>query len=293
MNLQCLIVLAAVLQASALLKSSPMRSIKYDVASKIISPTRANTERTMSLSTVLPVIQAFPFKAVFAAPVMYSLMSMNEYITHRYYQHTEFNRNEVLKSMARMFTRIEQPKVKGGGHVEHHAETYDDMTLKTDDRWMQTPAAKSLNADPYRGTAFSWSVLGLMTVQMLPTAVPVFLLMGFSLAHTFAMLVPSLLLHGLVWNAIHPPMHGLPKVPASFGPPSNVLDRFNNTPLFKYLHTNHVGHHVAGGQGNYNVCCPLTDHILGTHIDEAVWKKQVRPKPAYAQTKTDTTFVST
>ena len=33
------------------------------------------------------------------------------------------------------------PKVKGGGHVEHHAETYDDMSLKTDEKWMNTPAA--------------------------------------------------------------------------------------------------------------------------------------------------------
>ena len=26
-------------------------------------------------------------------------------------------------------------KLKGGGHVEHHAETYDDMSLKKDERW--------------------------------------------------------------------------------------------------------------------------------------------------------------
>jgi hypothetical protein len=29
-------------------------------------------------------------------------------------------------------------KIKGGGHVEHHAETYDDMSLKKDEKWRRT-----------------------------------------------------------------------------------------------------------------------------------------------------------
>jgi hypothetical protein len=32
------------------------------------------------------------------------------------------------------------------GHVEHHAETYDSMKLKTDDaKWMASPPAQRLN----------------------------------------------------------------------------------------------------------------------------------------------------
>lgn len=73
------------------------------------------------------------------------------------------------------------PRVKGGGHVEHHAETYDDMSLKTgDEKWMQSPAAKSLNGDEYRGTAFTWEVTGMMWIQMLPLSVPSLALMGFN-----------------------------------------------------------------------------------------------------------------
>lgn len=35
------------------------------------------------------------------------------------------------------------PKLDGGGHVEHHAETYDDMMLKTDDEnWMRSAPAQ-------------------------------------------------------------------------------------------------------------------------------------------------------
>ena len=31
--------------------------------------------------------------------------------------------------------------------VEHHAETYDDMSLKKDAKWRQTKAAASLDSD--------------------------------------------------------------------------------------------------------------------------------------------------
>lgn len=70
------------------------------------------------------------------------------------------------------------------------------MTLKSDEKWKNSPAAKSLDNDEYRGTAFTWKVLGLMTLQMLPTALPTFLAMGFSFVHTMMMLLPSMLLHG-------------------------------------------------------------------------------------------------
>ena len=75
---------------------------------------------------------------------MYGLMSVNEYFTHRYYQHAEYNRDRFFQWLAKT---CKLPKrIRGGGHVEHHAETYDDMLLKTDDaQWMKSPAAKSLN----------------------------------------------------------------------------------------------------------------------------------------------------
>jgi hypothetical protein len=50
-----------------------------------------------------------------------------------------------------------------------------------------------LDSDPYRGTAFTWLVTGIMTVQMLPTTLPVFHLMGFSLARTFQILIPGMI----------------------------------------------------------------------------------------------------
>ena len=139
-------------------------------------------------------------QTVAAVPVMYSLMSVNEYITHRYYQHGEVNKEPILQKILCTLTNQEKfEKIKGGGHVEHHAETYDDMTLRSDERWKKTQTAITLDSDEYRGTAFSWKVLGLMTLQMIPTTIPIFHLMGFSLLSTFLVLIPSMLLHGLIW----------------------------------------------------------------------------------------------
>lgn len=234
------------------------------------------------------------FGMLAAAPTLYGLMSINEYVTHRWYQHEEFNKDHAFQRFCQKVAHVlrKRPlvledgrknfiKIKGGGHVEHHAETYDDMTLKKDERWRQTPAAASLDSDEFRGTAFTWMVTFLMTIQMLPTTLPVFALLGFSLRATFAILLPGMLLHALVWNMLHPPMHGLPEVPISVGAPSSWLRWARNTPYFKYIYENHQGHHVLGGQANYNVCCPLTDHLLGTYVKPSVWSARMRKVPAW------------
>ena len=126
-----------------------------------------------------------------AGPALYAIMSVNEYITHRWYQHEEFNRDHAFQRFCQHVAKVfrNRPllkpdgrtnfiKIRGGGHVEHHAETYDDMTLKKDPRWRKTAAAASLDGDAYRGTAFTWMVTVLMTIQMLPLTLPVFRLLG-------------------------------------------------------------------------------------------------------------------
>ena len=172
-------------------------------------------------------------------PTMYALMSLNEYMTHRYFQHLEFNRPDSLLWLKATIAKVTgdpvAPKVPGDGHVEvcrrartpaeqtedrsaahtcklrfvqHHAETYDDMSLKSDARWRGTKASMSLDDDAWRGTAFHWSATAIMTAQMLPSVLPTYMAMGFSPGETMAILLPSMLVHAVVWNAIHPPMHG-------------------------------------------------------------------------------------
>ena len=130
-----------------------------------------------------------------AVPTMYCLMSLNEYMTHRYFQHLEFNRPESLPWVKSIVARASgvpaaEQRVPGDGHVEHHAETYDDMSLKNDERWRANKAAKSLDDDVYRGTAFHWSATLIMTLQMLPSVLPTYALMGWSLPETMAILRP-------------------------------------------------------------------------------------------------------
>jgi hypothetical protein len=82
---------------------------------------------------------------------MYALFSINEYVTHRWYQHNEIGKVPLYKFLR---SKSLAPRIDGGGHVEHHAETYDDMSLKTDDAaWMAAVPAQRLMADPWVRTA--------------------------------------------------------------------------------------------------------------------------------------------
>ncbi len=212
-----------------------------------------------------------------AAPTMYALVSVNEYITHRYYQHTEFNKNETMKKVWCFFTRqTEAPKIGGGGHIEHHAETLDDMSLRVDDKWMKSEPARVLEGNTYRGTAFEWDITGLMMLQMIVTCVPVLATMGFSAGPMAALIGASTLAHAFVWNSLHPAMHGLNEVPLERGVPSLALANLRDSKYYDYLYLNHAGHHVLSGQCNYNVCCPLVDHLLGTYVEPEVWMTKTR-----------------
>jgi hypothetical protein len=70
-------------------------------------------------------------------------------------------------------------------------------------------------------------------------------------------------------------MHGLPDVPLHVGLPSAWLAGLRRTAYFKYLYQNHEGHHVVGGVGNFNVACPLTDHLVGSYHSEGSWRPRV------------------
>lgn len=266
--------LVLVVACVAILRVDAFAPIRSAVAAAKVSPPRIQAPRIQAP------LQAAPLAYAAGVPIMYSLMSFSEYITHRYYQHADYNKNRMMQAVASILLRNggKGHKVRGGGHVEHHAETLDDMSLKSDERWAKSPAAKSLDADPYRGTAFTWHVTGLMFLQLLVTCVPVMSLLGFTPLATVGWIVPSLAIHTLVWNALHPAMHGLPDIKITEGPPASLLARFRSSKLFRFLELNHVGHHVVGGLGNYNVCCPGCDNVFGTYVKAENWKAKVDPQ---------------
>lgn len=234
--------------------------------------------RTQSKATpkVRMSLAAEGVRVVASLPVLYSLLSFNEYMIHRYYQHEEIKQHPRMKNAA----EAAGLKFSGNGHVEHHAETYDDMGLKDDAKWMTTPAAKQLSSDEFRGTAISWSVVAQISVALLPTMLPVYHVMGFNPLETVAIALIAVSGQGLVWNALHPDMHGLPEVPGNWGPPSEWLAGYRGSAYFNWLYQNHEGHHVAGGRANYNVACPMFDHILGTYMEEEAWRPRMRPRPS-------------
>jgi hypothetical protein len=239
--------------------------------------TAERNARPVSTKAFLDPATADAARVVLAAPVMYALVSFNEYVTHRYYQHAEFNKNETLKKVWCAVTgQKEAPKIGGGGHIEHHAETLDDMSLKTDDCWLNSDPAAVLEGNTYRGTAFEYDVTGLMTLQMLPTCIPVLAIMGYSLPAMASLILGSVLVHALIWNSLHPAMHGLNEVPIKDGIPSMWLSSLRSSKYYEYLYENHQGHHVLSGKKNYNVCAPLIDHLLGTYVPADEWKPKAR-----------------
>lgn len=245
---------------------------------------------TMALNPPLLIQGA---RVVASIPVMYSLMSFNEYMTHRYYQHNELIKIPFVKKSKLIDGLVRKLVGGGGGHVEHHAETLDDMTLKTDERWKLTSASIKLDADKYRGTAFTWQVTCLMFLQLLATCVPTLkLLLNFNPITSLLMIIPSLAVHSLIWNALHPAMHGLEDIELSEGPPARFFAKFRSSMFFKWLYQNHEGHHVLGGLKNYNVCCPGFDHLLGTYVEEKNWRPKVKV-PISSQLSTSTMAITT
>jgi len=230
----------------------------------------------------LPQIAATGAEGFAAVSAMYGLMSVNEYITHRYYQHDEISKFDVLKKV-----RANNPKLvavfDGGGHVEHHAETLDDMSLRQDDKWKKTAMYARLNdkKNEWRGTAFNWDVSGMMCMQMAPQVYPVFMgIFGWGFLPTSGFFGAAMMLHALVWNALHPAMHGLHDINLKDGAPSSVLSFLRGSPYFNYLYDNHKGHHISGGRTNYNVACPLVDHIVGTFESKELWVERLAVKAA-------------
>eukprot|EP00959_Pyramimonas_sp_CCMP1952_P429286 8991044-Pyramimonas_sp.AAC.1 len=87
----------------------------------------------------------------------------------------------------------------GGGHVEHHAETLDDMSLRQDAKWKKTPMYERLSyKNAWRGTAFEWAITGLMCAQMAPQVYPLYMgVFGWGFLHTTTFFAGGMMLHAL------------------------------------------------------------------------------------------------
>lgn len=143
-------------------------------------------------------------------------------------------------------------------HITHHCETKRDMTLEdagdSDPRHIYFSAATT-------AASVAISTAGLAALDR-----------GFGLGlaegHLGAAALPLVsgavaALHTSIWQTLHGDIHEYlsPNVPGA-------LNRFDplsaDTPYTRWMVSNHVGHHVVRGQGNYNIVFPGPDYLLGT-----------------------------
>jgi len=205
---------------------------------------------------------------------LYAIMSLSEYVYHRYFQHLGLNKVGAVRAVRSLFNLA---TFRGDGHVEHHRETLDDMSLE-----IEPGRDLILDQDPWRGTSFPWDGTLKMAAGVMLLGFPVLSFLGWSASASIPLILTAMMLHALVWNALHPNMHGLPDVPLEAGAPSWVLAGLRDSAWFKYLRSNHAGHHLAtGAHGNYNVCCPGVDQLVGTNVDCVTGEPQPKPVPEW------------
>ena len=165
--------------------------------------------------------------------LVYSVCSTCEWVLHKWLMH---NPKRHL----------------GKFHIAHHRETKDDMTLGmvTDDPYV-------MDCD-WRGTGFSWR----MTLRIFPIVVTLGFFSECFLSRAATCFLTVLFAYTvIIWNAVHPAMHGMAQPPLWYGPSvpiavPHALRRF----LVRY----HRAHHASKGTRNFNITLPGADWMFGT-----------------------------
>lgn len=170
--------------------------------------------------------------------VFYVVMSVNEWMVHKYYMHSD---------------------KFGSTHLLHHAETNTNMTLRK--------TSRLLDDDDFRGTAFSWLTVIAIALIAFPQAL---LLSRICLQNRRVMrrvfcaasaVIFFAFYQGIAWNSIHPAMHEMPPVPWWHGPPSVIS---SENAFLDVLRTNHERHHQSKGTCCFNVTLLGADYLFLT-----------------------------
>eukprot|EP00434_Breviolum_minutum_P010589 symbB.v1.2.009340.t1/scaffold561.1/size520142/8 len=102
----------------------------------------------------------------------WKLRSMAEYVYHRYFQHLGLNKVGAVRTVRKTF---KLSTFQGDGHVEHHRETLDDMSLD-----VEPGREVVLDIDPFRGTSFPWHGTLKMFAGVMLLAFPTLTFLGWS-----------------------------------------------------------------------------------------------------------------
>jgi Fatty acid hydroxylase superfamily len=167
----------------------------------------------------------FSLHLLFSLAFTYALVSLVEYFSHRYLQHT--------RVIAKIFPRIALLEKIFIDHAKvHHHEAYDVFNDEPNLRLrMYNLVIK------YRTTAAVMIVLGLPL---------------YAVDHLTAIVFWAVAVgHNLVWTRVHIEMH------------VNEGHFIRKAPFFKYCEEYHFVHHLYPGK-NFNGLFPLWDWICGT-----------------------------
>jgi len=205
----------------------------------------------------------FICSSVLGILILYAILSFTEYAYHRYLQHLDVG-NFEMELYKKTRSALKFPTSGGNLHLAHHRET---------GRCMQVDLTKEFGCDAedsfnvYRGTSMTGLSVAKLTCTVMLQAYPLLSLLGWSDFAIVTVVPAACILHGLVYNTLHPDMHGIPDVQPQHGPPSFVLEGFRDSAYFRWLRGNHRRHHLTNGAcGNYAVCCPLADQLCGTYV---------------------------
>lgn len=85
---------------------------------------------------------------------------------------------------------------------------------------------------------------------------------GSSLLPCFGASCAVALLHTSLWQTLHGDIH---EYYTEYGQGLSRTDALSQDTLYtRWMVSNHVGHHVVKGQGNYNIVFPGPDYLWGT-----------------------------
>eukprot|EP00620_Florenciella_sp_RCC1587_P020317 CAMPEP_0182561216 /NCGR_PEP_ID=MMETSP1324-20130603/3743_1 /TAXON_ID=236786 /ORGANISM="Florenciella sp., Strain RCC1587" /LENGTH=285 /DNA_ID=CAMNT_0024773775 /DNA_START=42 /DNA_END=899 /DNA_ORIENTATION=+ len=137
-------------------------------------------------------------------------------------------------------------------HITHHVDTERDMTLADD-----------AETDPrhiYFSGKTSQASVAICFAGLQALSIPFDL--GFDPLSSLVASVLVACVHTSYWQTLHGDIHEYYEENPGGAPRFDLLSAVN--PYTRWLITNHVGHHVIRGQGNYNIVFPGPDYLFGT-----------------------------
>lgn len=172
------------------------------------------------------------FKYIIGIVSIILLGSLYEYIAHRFIMHNISN-------------------FVGKAHIEHHKETNDDMSLQYTSSFLD-------KIDKERNLIIRYE----MNIQFFIFLLVFGLLIWRFLIGTnyYVPIIVAFLITcyvGLIWNSIHPQMHGREPYNGESGFPGIIPRKF-----LGFFEKHHMKHHKSKGTKNFNITLPLVDFFI-------------------------------